>query len=94
MQSKKSKAMKELFNYRYYVLFALTGIALILMLKPCTPNEDFFGWLAYHLSHKAVGCVVLLVLFKLLDKWNFENKIPVLTRIITVVDKLVDNDKD
>lgn len=84
--------MKELLNYRYYILFALTGIALVLMLKPCEPNQDFFGWLAFHLSHKAVGVCVLFVIYKLLDKWNFENKIPIVTRIVTMVDKLIDND--
>ena len=86
--------MKELLNYRYYVLFALMGIALIALFKPCIPNQDFFGWMAFHIATKIVGCAILFVIYKLLDKWNFENKIPVVTRIVTMVDKLVDNDNN
>lgn len=80
--------MRQLFNFRYYVLFALVGVAITLFFMDC-PEEHYNDWLKFQLGTKPIAVACGYIALKLIDRWNYQNKIPWLTKVANKVDEIL-----
>lgn len=81
--------MKEILNYRYYVLAVLVGVGFTLLLAD-TADMDIAKWLAYQFAFKVVGVVSLFVAYKLINYWNPKGKIDAFAKLEKLTSKLIE----
>lgn len=77
--------MRELFNYRYYVLIAVVTVALVATFSGCD-NDDMQSWIAYHVATKFLGLSMWALAYRLIEYWNVRGKIKGLTNLTKYVD--------
>lgn len=82
--------MKELLNYRYYVLIALTALTMTMLLGECPEGEDLQGYLQFHATHKIIGSALAVVLIKAYEYWNIHNRLPLISKLAFTLKRLTD----
>lgn len=82
--------MREVFNYRYYLLALLIGCAFILFFKECS-DENINDWIKFHLGAKGVAIVLVLLAKRLIDYWNPKGKIDALAKIQRMTKNIIGN---
>lgn len=84
--------MREMFNFRYYVLAFLVWAAMVGWLSDAPEYMDNVEWLQYHLGAKGVGTLCGYVAYRLVDHWNFLGRIPLVTKVADWLSGIVDGD--
>lgn len=69
--------MKALTNYRYYVLFVLTFIAVIGIFSEPEPELDAARWFTVFIISKTVGFAAGYLAYRLMAYWEKQGKIQV-----------------
>lgn len=69
--------MKALTNYRYYVLFVLTFIAVIGIFSEPEPELDAARWSTVFVISKTVGFAAGYLAYRLMAYWEKQGKIQV-----------------
>lgn len=82
--------MKEILNYRYYVLAVLVGVGFTCLLADVEADAEFGRWIAYQVAYKFVAIVCLMLAYRLINKWNPEGKIDAFAKIEKFTTKLID----
>lgn len=80
--------MKEILNYRYYILAGLVGAGLACMLAD-TDDADILKWLSYQFAFKVVGIASLFMAYKLINRWNPQGKIDALAKLSEATEKIL-----
>ena len=79
--------MKELINYRYYVISLLVNIAFGLTLSDWDVPE-FDKWITYHITTKAIAAVLFFCTYKLMKRW--EGKLPLFGKIQELTTSIIE----
>ena len=82
--------MKELFNYRYYVLLALVGLAMVAAFHPCTPGKDFGYWLQFHIATKLIALACMVVAYRAINYWLPKGRISALAKLTEYTSKIIE----
>ena len=82
--------MKELLNFRYYVLAALGSVGLTLLLMDCPDSKPFTYWIQFQLGAKAVALACFWLVYRLINYWNPKGRIRILTDISEYLTKIID----
>lgn len=77
--------MRIIFNYRYWVLFALAFTSFIAVLAIPVDGIGFWSYVLILLGTKSYAIVGFLLLCYLYLKWEDENKIPEFANFINVL---------
>lgn len=68
--------MKELFNWRYYVLYTLFGVGLwSFLFIAAQDNRPLGAWIETRLYLAVIGFACFMALGKLHNKWSREGKV-------------------
>lgn len=81
--------MKEIFNYRYYLLFALVTIATICTLT-ISDDEAFDKWIAYFVVTKVIAVALWIVIYRAINYWLPKGRIPALADMTEAIDKIIE----
>jgi hypothetical protein len=68
--------IKEIFNFRYYVLFALLLTSVVFIFGERVEEMTFFSWVATLIADKVFGILCGYGFFKLAEFWDKQGKIP------------------
>lgn len=79
--------MKEIFNYRYYVLLALVATASTLFFAGCE-EEDIAVWTMFHITNKMIAILLFSLTARLIDHWNPKGKIDALAKMMRKIENL------
>lgn len=66
--------MKEIFNIRYYILFVLFMVTIVLVLGEVSDDVD--NWMGTFIVGKSVGFLCGYIGYKLTMFWDARGKIP------------------
>lgn len=80
--------MKELMNYRYYVLLVILGVAMTLGLSECPEGETFGGWVLYHITLKTFAVVCFGIVYLLVEIWK--DKLPLFGKIQELTTSIIE----
>ena len=81
--------MKEIFNYRYYLLFALVTIATICTLT-ISDDEAFDKWIAYFVVTKVIAVALWIVIYRAINYWLPKGRISALADMTEAIDKIIE----
>lgn len=81
--------MKEILNYRYYVLAVLVGVGFTCIATD-TDDADILKWIEYHFTFKMIGLALLFMAYKLVNYWNPKGKIDAFAKIEKLTSKLIE----
>lgn len=79
--------MKELMNYRYYVLLVILGVAMTLGLSGCQ-GETFGGWVLYHITLKTFAVGFFGIAYLLVEIWK--DKLPFFDKVQELTTSIID----
>lgn len=68
--------MKALTNYRYYVLFVLNFMAVILFIAMPDDSWSTLRFIAFLVLTKAAACLLVYVTMVLISHWSDRHEIP------------------
>lgn len=72
--------MKALTNWRYYILYPLSCIAILGLFS--VPADDCEAWFSSFFISKAIGGVFAYVTYRLAKYWHERNQVPELSKLI------------
>lgn len=81
--------MKQIFNYRYYVLFALVAVATICTLT-ISEDEAFDMWVAYFVVSKVIALALWIVIYRMINYWLPKGRISVLANLSETIEKIIE----
>lgn len=81
--------MKEIFNFRYYVLFALVAIATICTLT-ISDDEALDMWIAYFVVSKVIALALWIVIYRMINYWLPKGRISALADMTEAIDKIIE----
>lgn len=81
--------MKEIFNYRYYVLLVLTSIATICTLT-ISEDEAFDMWIAYFVVSKVIALALWIVIYRAINYWLPKGRISALAKLSECATKIIE----
>ena len=73
---------KEFLNYRYYVLLALSAIAVLFVCGQENENQSIIRFLSDVLADKSFGLLAGYCFWRLFKFWDGRNKIPFLSKLM------------
>lgn len=74
--------MKAFTNYRYYVLFAVNFMAVILFIAMPGDSWSTLKFVAFLVLTKASACLLIYVTMVLISHWRNKHKIPEVDSLI------------
>lgn len=81
--------MKEIFNYRYYVLLVLISIATICTLT-ISEDEALDKWIAYFVVTKVIALALWIVSYRAINYWLPKGRISALSDMTEAIDKIIE----
>lgn len=81
--------MKEILNYRYYVLLVFTSIATICTLT-ISDDEAFEMWIAYFVVSKVIALALWIVIYRMINYWLPKGRISALADMTEAIDKIIE----
>lgn len=81
--------MKEILNYRYYVLAVLVGVGFTLLFAD-TDDTKITDWLAYQFAFKVIGLAALSLAYRLINYWNPRGRIGAFAKLENLTSKLIE----
>lgn len=73
---------KEIFNYRYYVLFALFFTSVVFIFGERVEDMPIFKWVYLFVADKAFGFLCGYAVYRLVKFWDSKGKIPFISKTI------------
>lgn len=74
--------MKAFTNYRYYVLFAVNFMAVILFIAMPSDSWSTLMFIAFLVLTKASACLLIYVTMVLISHWSDKHEIPEVDSLI------------
>lgn len=74
--------MKAFTNYRYYVLFAVNFMAVILFIAMPDDSWSTLRFIAFLVLTKAAACLLIYVTMILISHWSEKHEIPEIDSLI------------
>lgn len=82
--------MKELMNYRYWILLLEVCAAMVSALAPCSEGKGFWEWLIYHLIAMLSAVVIFSNVMIQMSIWMKKGKLPLLKKIQELTTSIIE----
>lgn len=74
--------MKAFTNYRYYILFAISFMAVILFIAMPEDSWSTLRFISFLVFTKAAACLLIYVTMILISHWSGNHKIPEIDELL------------